>query len=77
MEVALRLCRATCLQSSLIRQSWYAQHGIPQDVVIGVAGAGDAFKAHAWLERPGQLTETAYSEIWRLSTGERASSDRG
>jgi Coenzyme PQQ synthesis protein D (PqqD)/Transglutaminase-like superfamily len=66
VRVALFLTKATCLERSLVFQSWYAAHDIARDVVIGVSLPKRGFRAHAWLEEPGQLTEHEYTEITRL-----------
>jgi hypothetical protein len=42
--------RASCLESSLVRQRWYAARDLPRDVVIGVRGPASEFGAHAWLD---------------------------
>lgn len=62
----LRLTRATCLQKSLVLQRWYADHGVERDLVIGVTSVRSGFRAHAWLEEPGQMTDPTYAEISRL-----------
>ena len=41
---------STCLERALVLQRWEADHGAGRDVIIGVRGPGDAFRAHAWLE---------------------------
>lgn len=43
------LGRATCLERSIILQSWASAHGRDYDIVVGVDPAG-SFRAHAWLE---------------------------
>ena len=50
VRAALTRLGATCLEQSLVRQSWLAAHGKPRDVVIGVTGPRQGFKAHAWLD---------------------------
>lgn len=58
---------ATCLERATVLQAALAASGRPADVVIGVAGAGDSFAAHAWIERGGAAPEAArYREIYRL-----------
>jgi hypothetical protein len=66
VRVALLMTKATCLERSLVYQSWFAAHGIDRDVVIGVTSPKPGFRAHAWLEEPGQLTELDYTAITRL-----------
>ena len=45
----LRRLEPTCLERSIVLQSWLASHGRPYDVVVGVANESGAVKAHAWL----------------------------
>lgn len=45
----LRRLEPTCLERSLVLQSWLASHGRRYDVVVGVAREGRDMKAHAWL----------------------------
>lgn len=66
VRVALRLTGATCLQRSVVLQEWYAAHGVPRDVVIGVTAPSAGFRAHAWLEEPGEHLQTEFTEITRL-----------
>src|SRR5688572_6391772 len=47
----LRRRSHTCLERAVVLQRWHAGHGDPRDIVVGVAGTGDTFRAHAWLER--------------------------
>jgi Transglutaminase-like superfamily len=60
VHAVLRRADASCLVRSIVLQAWYAARGERRDLVIGVAGAGDGFRAHAWLDGdPGadELTE--------------------
>jgi hypothetical protein len=57
---------STCLERALVLQSWEAAHGASADVVIGVQGAGDGFRAHAWLETLPDGPPEAFQEIMRL-----------
>lgn len=50
LRAVLRRRSHTCLERAVILQRWHAAHGDPRDIVVGVAGTGDAFRAHAWLE---------------------------
>lgn len=45
----LRRLEPTCLERSLVLQSWLASHGRRYDVVVGVASQDGDLKAHAWL----------------------------
>ncbi len=42
--------QATCLERSLVLQSWLHHHGRSHDVLIGVASPEAGFAAHAWVE---------------------------
>ena len=44
-----------CLRRSLVLQWLLARRGIAADLRIGVQREGDGLRAHAWLERAGQL----------------------
>ena len=57
---------STCLERALVLQRWEADHGLPSDVVIGVRGASDAFRAHAWLDGMPDAGPLAFHEILRL-----------
>jgi hypothetical protein len=61
---ALRRRPATCLERALVLQRWYAAHGRPHDIVIGVAGTAESFEAHAWLE--GEDPGRGYRELSRV-----------
>jgi hypothetical protein len=50
VNAVLRRRGATCLERSLVLQRWLAARGDPRDLIIGVIGPSDGFKAHAWLE---------------------------
>jgi hypothetical protein len=59
--------RATCLVRSLVLQRWFADHGEPVDLIIGVTPPSAGFRAHAWLDRPGEVGMDGYTELHRLS----------
>ena len=50
LRAVLRRRSHTCLERAVVLQRWHAAHGDERDIVVGVAGTGDAFRAHAWLE---------------------------
>jgi hypothetical protein len=52
-KLVLSLSRTTCLESALVRQALDAGAGRPRELVIGVTGAREGFRAHAWLEGDG------------------------
>jgi hypothetical protein len=66
VDRVLRRLGATCLERSLVRQSWLAAHGTRADVVIGVTGLAD-FDAHAWLEGEPDSLAPAYHELKRIA----------
>lgn len=67
VRIVLRRLPATCLERAVILQRWRASQGDRRDVVVGVLGAGDSFRAHAWLEdeEPSEAEE-AYRELVRI-----------
>jgi hypothetical protein len=65
MLVVAKVGRATCLERSLLRQAWLAEHGTSRDVVIGVRGGSAEFGAHAWID--GDSDEVGYTEISRIA----------
>jgi hypothetical protein len=56
----------TCLERALVLQRWEAAHGAGADVVIGVKGPSDGFRAHAWLETMPDGPPEAFQELLRL-----------
>lgn len=64
--------RATCLVQSLVLQRWFADHGQEFDVVIGVTAPSDGFRAHAWLDRPGEVGGEDYTELHRVPASHEA-----
>ncbi len=66
VSLALRALRGTCLERALLLQSWEAAHGHMTDVVIGVAGPSQPFRAHAWLESTPDATSSAFTVIHRI-----------
>lgn len=65
MEAVLRRRSASCLERALVRQAWLSAHGDHQAVVIGVGRPGDAFGAHAWLEREAAHESAGFAELMR------------
>jgi Transglutaminase-like superfamily len=57
---------STCLERALVLQRWEAEHGAGGDVIIGVRGPGDGFRAHAWLETMPDGPPGTFEEILRL-----------
>lgn len=66
VRAVLRRRPNTCLERALVLQSWLAAHGDPREVVIGVRGPGDAFRAHAWVDGVPDGDVEAFEEIMRL-----------
>ena len=57
---------STCLERALVLQRWDADHGAGCDVIIGVRGPGDDFRAHAWLETMPDGPPGTFQEFLRL-----------
>ena len=72
LAVVRRESSGSCLERALVLQSWETAHGAGADVVIGVSGAGDGFRAHAWLETMPDAPPGAFEEIHRLAPGRPA-----
>jgi hypothetical protein len=67
VEAVLRRTSPTCLERSLVLQTWLAAHAVPCEVVIGVAKQGSEVKAHAWLDiETGDRVARDYTEVHRL-----------
>jgi hypothetical protein len=58
--------RANCLVRSLVLQAWFTEQGDPCDVIIGVTPPSDGFRAHAWLDRPGDIDSDGFTELHRI-----------
>ncbi|WP_091767953.1 lasso peptide biosynthesis B2 protein [Blastococcus aurantiacus] len=67
VEAVLRRTSPTCLERSLVLQSWLAHHDVPCEIIIGVAKDGPDVKAHAWLDiESGDHVARNYRELHRL-----------
>jgi Transglutaminase-like superfamily len=62
----LRRRPSTCLERALVLQRWHAAQGHPHEIVIGVSGTGDQFKAHAWLDGVPDGGDDSFGELLRL-----------
>jgi hypothetical protein len=62
----LRRRPSTCLERALVLQRWHAAQGRLQEVVIGVSGTGEQFKAHAWLDGAPDNCDDSFRELVRL-----------
>ncbi len=62
-RLVLACCRATCLETALVRQARAAGMGLALDVVVGVTAPSSGFRAHAWLD--GDRVDPGFVEIWR------------
>src|SRR5262245_38915984 len=65
--VAGVLCRweQTCLIRALVLQRWYASHGWPRELVIGVTAPSGGFRAHAWLADSDPCHSRDFTELLR------------
>ena len=50
VRVVLARRPLSCLERSIVRQRWYAEHGGKRDLIIGVHSPSESFGAHAWLD---------------------------
>lgn len=64
--MVLRRLPATCLERAVVLQRWRVARGDPHDVVIGVQGTGDSFRAHAWLDDEDAAEAGDFRELVRL-----------
>jgi hypothetical protein len=62
-RLVLACCRATCLESALVRQARAAGAGLAVDVVVGVTAPARGFRAHAWVD--GDRVDPQFAELWR------------
>ncbi|HUL25038.1 MAG TPA: nucleotidyltransferase family protein [Streptosporangiaceae bacterium] len=62
-HLVLACCRATCLETALIRQARAAGAGAAIDVVVGVTAPASGFRAHAWLD--GDRVDPGFVELLR------------
>lgn len=68
VRVVLLRRDASCLERSLVLQSWLAAHGVARDVIVGTeGGAHNGFAAHAWIDGEPQPPGRSYAELIRLS----------
>jgi Transglutaminase-like superfamily len=65
VEAVLRRSGATCLSRAIVRQAWFAAHGSPRDLVVGVTAPSRGFEAHAWLEGDPPCHTERYQELLR------------
>jgi hypothetical protein len=67
VEALARARNATCLERSLILQSWLAARGREHEIVIGVATPENGFHAHAWLQGyDDESTGAGYDVLTRI-----------
>jgi hypothetical protein len=62
-RLILACCRATCLETALVRQARAAAVGTAADVVVGVTAPARGFRAHAWVD--GDPVDPAFAELCR------------
>jgi hypothetical protein len=65
VRAALRRRGHTCVVDSIVLQRWYAAHGKSRDLVVGVIGRGEDFRAHAWLEGDPPHSDGPFQELLR------------
>jgi hypothetical protein len=65
VEAVLRRTGASCLPRAIVRQAWFAAHGSPRDLVVGVTSPSAGFEAHAWLEGDAPCHTEGYRELLR------------
>ena len=69
VNAVIRRSRRTCLVKASVRQRWFAAHGEPRDLVIGVMPPADGFKAHAWLDGDPESRDGGFTELTRVPAG--------
>ena len=65
VSASLRLRREACLVRAAVRQQWFAAHGSPRDIVIGVRGPAHEMTAHAWLDGDSPCHSEGFEELLR------------
>ena len=63
-RLVLACCRATCLETALVRQAHAAGAGVAIDVIIGVTAPATGLRAHAWLD--GDRVDPGFVELCRF-----------
>jgi len=67
VHAILRRLPATCLERAVVLQRWRAAHGDPHEVIVGVSGTREDFRAHAWLDdEPSAGASGEFRELVRL-----------
>lgn len=67
VRFVLWLLPSTCLERAIVLQRWRAAQGDRHDVVIGVSGTRERFRAHAWLDDEQPLgIHVSYRELLRI-----------
>lgn len=67
VHAVLRRLSSTCLERAVVLQHWRAAHDDPHEVVVGVTGTRERFRAHAWLDDESPATEWGpFQELVRL-----------
>jgi len=65
VRATLRRTEDTCLVESIVLQRWYAAHGEPRDLIVGVSDPTDEFRAHAWLDGEEPPADGPFHELLR------------
>jgi hypothetical protein len=71
VDATLSRLSAQCLTKALVARHVLGRCGIGTDLVVGAARSEGQFRAHAWVERQGQVLigagERVYTPLWVLS----------
>jgi hypothetical protein len=57
--------KLTCLERSVIRQSWHGAHGSPRDLIVGVGKRDGELVMHAWLDGDPEEQSSTFSQLLR------------
>jgi len=63
-RLVLACCRASCLETALVRQAHAAGAGVAIDVIVGVTAPATGFRSHAWLD--GDRVDPEFVELCRF-----------
>jgi transglutaminase superfamily protein len=66
VNAVLRRLPATCLERAVVLQRWRTAHDDPCEVVVGVTGTREEFRAHAWLDDESPADIGPFRELVRL-----------
>lgn len=63
VAVVLNRRHAKCLEAALVRQALFNARGTRRELLIGIVGPADGFRAHAWLD--GDAVDDEFVELAR------------